>query len=189
MMTSPVTCQCGNYYEVRQYGRGFSYLTQRAIDDWYTQLPILATSLIHFSLKGWENVLFELESERVTPPGSSIVLADLNISFVFLVEKLVSAGFRLLFTPAFNAACMHSNIPVGTSLWESCNFRLTRGISYSILNSKKDSTIAGGRSESPNFLGYFATEWLITSRSIAQSFIVNNVGIITARNSESGPID
>ena len=29
-----------------------------------TILPILATSLIHFSLKGWENVLFELGSER-----------------------------------------------------------------------------------------------------------------------------
>ena len=28
-------------------------------------LPILDTSLIHFSLEGWENVLFELESERV----------------------------------------------------------------------------------------------------------------------------
>ena len=28
-------------------------------------LPILTISLIHFSLKGWENVLFELESERV----------------------------------------------------------------------------------------------------------------------------
>ena len=28
-------------------------------------LPILTTSLIHFSLKGWENVLFELGSERV----------------------------------------------------------------------------------------------------------------------------
>ena len=28
-------------------------------------VPILTTSLIHFSLKGWENVLFELGSERV----------------------------------------------------------------------------------------------------------------------------
>ena len=28
-------------------------------------LPILITSLIHFSLKGWENVLFELGSEGV----------------------------------------------------------------------------------------------------------------------------
>ena len=28
-------------------------------------LPILTISLIHFFLKGWENVLFELGSERV----------------------------------------------------------------------------------------------------------------------------
>ena len=28
-------------------------------------IPILTTSLIHYSLKGWENVLFELGSERV----------------------------------------------------------------------------------------------------------------------------
>ena len=28
-------------------------------------VTILSTSLIHFSLKGWENVLFELGSERV----------------------------------------------------------------------------------------------------------------------------
>ena len=33
-------------------------------------LPIPTTSLIHFSLKGWENVLFELGSERVNAsPG------------------------------------------------------------------------------------------------------------------------
>ena len=30
-------------------------------------LPILTTSLIHFSWKGWENVLFELGSERANP--------------------------------------------------------------------------------------------------------------------------
>ena len=29
------------------------------------RLPILTTSLIHFLLKGWENVLFKLRSERV----------------------------------------------------------------------------------------------------------------------------
>ena len=31
-------------------------------------LPILTTSFIHFSLEGWENVLFELGSDRVNPP-------------------------------------------------------------------------------------------------------------------------
>ena len=30
-------------------------------------VPVLTTSLIHFSLKGWESVLFELGSERVDP--------------------------------------------------------------------------------------------------------------------------
>ena len=34
-------------------------------------LPILTISLIHLSLKGWENVLFELGSERVNRIGSS----------------------------------------------------------------------------------------------------------------------
>ena len=29
-------------------------------------LPILNTSLVHFLLKGWENVLCELGSERVS---------------------------------------------------------------------------------------------------------------------------
>ena len=37
-----------------------------AYSDWKMILvPVLTTSLIHFSLKGWENVLFELGSERV----------------------------------------------------------------------------------------------------------------------------
>ena len=31
-------------------------------------LPMLTTSLIHFSSKGWENVLFELGSVRVKLP-------------------------------------------------------------------------------------------------------------------------
>ena len=47
-------------YNITQYEeRGFSSLTQRE-DDYI--LPILTTSLIHFSLKGWPNVLFELGS-------------------------------------------------------------------------------------------------------------------------------
>ena len=37
-----------------------------AYSDWKMILvPVLTTSLIHFSWKGWENVLFELGSERV----------------------------------------------------------------------------------------------------------------------------
>ena len=36
------------------------------------RLQILTTSLIHFSLKGWENVIFELGSERAK---SSTVVA------------------------------------------------------------------------------------------------------------------
>ena len=39
-----------------------------AYSDWKMILvPVLTTSLIHFSWKGWENVLFELGSERVNP--------------------------------------------------------------------------------------------------------------------------
>ena len=36
-------------------------------------LPILTTSLIHFSFKGWENVLFELVSERVKNASRSSI--------------------------------------------------------------------------------------------------------------------
>ena len=35
-------------------------------------LPILSTSLIRFSLKGWENVVFEVRSERVGTSPSSV---------------------------------------------------------------------------------------------------------------------
>ena len=34
----------------------------------FCSIPILTTSLIHFSIKGWENVPFELGSERVNAP-------------------------------------------------------------------------------------------------------------------------
>ena len=41
-------------------------------------LPILTTSLIHFGLEGWENVLFELGSERVeTQPTQERILTSL----------------------------------------------------------------------------------------------------------------
>ena len=36
-----------------------------AYSDWKILVPVLTTSLIHFSWKGWENVLFELGIERV----------------------------------------------------------------------------------------------------------------------------
>ena len=36
-------------------------------------LPILTTSLIHYSLKGWENVLFELVNERDVQERNSVL--------------------------------------------------------------------------------------------------------------------
>ena len=50
------------YYITKYEELGFSLLTQMVNE---IILPILTTSLIHFSLKGWENVLFELGIERV----------------------------------------------------------------------------------------------------------------------------
>ena len=38
-------------------------------------VPILTSSLIHFSLKGWENVLFELGSERVNRLHCSVTIS------------------------------------------------------------------------------------------------------------------
>ena len=52
-------------------------------------LPILTTSPIHFSLKGWENVLFELGSER----GKLIPQCCLSLwRFVFISET--NGGFQ-----------------------------------------------------------------------------------------------
>ena len=39
-------------------------------------LPILTTSVIHFSSKGWENVLCELRSERVKPVVLTVLLLN-----------------------------------------------------------------------------------------------------------------
>ena len=50
-------------------------------------VPVLTTSLIHFSLKGWENVLFELGSERV----KMYTFSDFTLRYFELVRR------RLLF--------------------------------------------------------------------------------------------
>ena len=44
-----------------------------------TNVPILTTSHIYFSFKGWENVLFELGSERVK--GFSYQFTGLHTTF------------------------------------------------------------------------------------------------------------
>ena len=44
---------------------GMKNLAFHSLLRWKIILPVLAASLIHFSLKSWENVLFELGSERV----------------------------------------------------------------------------------------------------------------------------
>ena len=48
-------------------------------------LPILATSLVHFSLKGWENVLFELGSGRVNITALSLRQGSKMSIFVFWI--------------------------------------------------------------------------------------------------------
>ena len=49
--------------------------------------PILDTSFIHFSLKGWENVLFELGSERVKTVAALLQLElERRFGFVFLIK-------------------------------------------------------------------------------------------------------
>ena len=48
--------------------KSFSWLTHRW-KDYYT--TIVTTSLIHFSLKGWENVILELGSKRVNAHGGT----------------------------------------------------------------------------------------------------------------------
>ena len=55
-------------------------------------LPILTTSLLHFSLEGWENVLFELGSERnltLSLPSSKRTFSEP------LIEKYVSDAVRI----------------------------------------------------------------------------------------------
>ena len=62
-------------------------------------LPILTKSLIHFFLRGWENVLFELGSERVKSSSnwhmSFVVLCHLrkhNESFLLLWNGIFALG-------------------------------------------------------------------------------------------------
>ena len=55
---------------------------------------ILTTSFIHFSLKGWENVLVELGSERVNP-GACVIVRDVFVggpSFPTLFAAAIFEG-------------------------------------------------------------------------------------------------
>ena len=51
-------------------------LAFRSLLRWKVIIPILATSLIHFSSKGWENVLPELGSEWIIIVEWVVQLSD-----------------------------------------------------------------------------------------------------------------
>ena len=60
---------------------------------WYTVLPILTTSLIHFSLKGWENVLFNL--------GVKGLIQDFEYGIAPLIQHTSVAYKQLTIAPTF----------------------------------------------------------------------------------------
>ena len=70
-----------------------------AYSDWKMILvPVLTTSLIHFSWKGWENVLFELGIERAKLPTSN---TD-NNNYSSLWWNII----HLLYTGNITTVCM-----------------------------------------------------------------------------------
>ena len=78
-------------------------------------LPILTTSLIHFSSKGWEDVLFEIGSERVkncVPPSQGRVRFNKNFDRITQLEVRQIQGPYLQF-PRFTPKVLQS-IVLGT---------------------------------------------------------------------------
>ena len=65
-----------------------------------TNVPILTTSHIYFSFKGWENVLFELGSERVKVPLMSINELFYRNLYTFL-RTLAKKIIKLIETSSF----------------------------------------------------------------------------------------
>ena len=52
-------------------------------------LPILTTSIVHFSLKGWENELFELGSERTNAEWDDSVSFECHVVLIGRVRASV----------------------------------------------------------------------------------------------------
>ena len=76
------------YYITKYEEHGFLWLTQMK-DDYISNSHYVAQ--IHFFLKGWENVLFELGSERVNKNKKSI--ADLHISKALSSERWIAPSW------------------------------------------------------------------------------------------------
>ena len=73
-------------------------------------VTILSTSLIHFSLKGWENVLFELGIERVNYVGQAVSRRWSSADHALLVQQAYqNDGFdyhhKVLYSAFFQWGC------------------------------------------------------------------------------------
>ena len=71
-------------------------------------LPTLTTSLIHFSLKGWENVLFELRSERgnlfLHRPNYTLRLLSINSGNYTDRARKYIVEWTFLYSTLFNCS-------------------------------------------------------------------------------------
>ena len=69
-------------------------------------VPILTTSLIHFSLKGWENALFERGSERVklVPKNSRAVTEVAEYRKIRVTGSKKRGGKQILLRRSAGAA-------------------------------------------------------------------------------------
>ena len=99
-------------------------------------LSILTTSLIHFSLKGWEIVLFQLGSERVnhfTPKSDQCQISPAaspeislhstkNLAFHSLLR------WKMIILPILTTSPIHFSLKV----WENILFELRSSVDWSL---------------------------------------------------------
>ena len=75
------------------------------------KLPILTTSLIHFSLKRWENVLFELGTERIKLPILTTSL--IHFSLKRWENVLFELGTERIKLPILTTSLIHFSERLG----------------------------------------------------------------------------
>ena len=78
-------------------------------DERWLYYQFLTTSLVHFCLKGWENVLFGLGSERdktSAPPGSDRSRFPLVLSLTWR-RVIAACVFKVLRNPLSNIQFVH----------------------------------------------------------------------------------
>ena len=93
-------------------------------------LPNLATSLIIFSLKGWENVLVELGSERINGRKTrrEVVLGDVTVASPGVIQRCYGNVARL---PGQKQAKQDEQAFVGVQRGREVSLVFTRALVHS----------------------------------------------------------